>query len=456
MSRAFFPLLLALALAAPAGADDDPKSIAARKAAHRARMSYLDNGTIKIGVDLNLGGAITYLSRSRPDDNVVNNWDWGRQIQMSHYAGPAPFRVPGKTPAKAWASFPWNPVQAGDHFGFASKVLESSNDGKELVVRCRPMQWSLPDVSCETTFESRITLDGPAARVRCAVTNARGDKTRYGAFDQELPAVYVNGPYHRLMSYTGDRPFTGGELTRVEKKAGESPGFPWARFHATERWAAQVSDAGFGLGVYQRGCVRFLGGFAGRPGKGGTTDPPTGYIAPVRDEVLDHDAEYRYEYTLILGTLDEIRAKATALHGKPAPPRYAFDANRQGWHARGGTDSWKLAGSWEVAFAAKAVELIGPVDFWRADEAPQLTLDAAFTTAATETRVFWATLDDPTFKPERSLAVPIVGDGALRTLAVNLAAAPTYRGGLVRLRIDPGSTGAPGERVRIRSISLGR
>mgnify|MGYP000999488643 CR=1 FL=1 len=216
--RRAFPLLLAAVAAAPAGADDDPKAIAARKAAHRPRMSYLDNGSIKLGVDLNLGGAITYLSKSGTDANVVNNWDWGRQIQMSHYAGPAPFRVPGKTPAKAWADFPWNPVQAGDHFGHPSKLLDTTTDGKELVVRCRPMQWSLSDVPCETVFESRITLDGPTAHVRCLVKNARADRGRYAAHNQELPAVYVNGPYHRLMSYTGDQPFKGRELARIEKR----------------------------------------------------------------------------------------------------------------------------------------------------------------------------------------------------------------------------------------------
>ncbi|HEX4613380.1 MAG TPA: hypothetical protein VH092_34665 [Urbifossiella sp.] len=76
MPRLLVALSLAAALAAPAaGDDDDPKSIAARKAAHRPRMSYLDNGTVKIGVDLGLGGAITYLSKSRTDANVVNSWD---------------------------------------------------------------------------------------------------------------------------------------------------------------------------------------------------------------------------------------------------------------------------------------------------------------------------------------------------------------------------------------------
>ncbi len=160
--------------------------------------------------------------------------------------------------------------------------------------------------------------------------------------------------------------------------------------------------------------------------------------------MLDHDIEYRYEYALILGTLDEIRTRALALHGKPEAPRYTFDASRQGWHVRGGADrGGKLTGEWDVT--GKAPELVGPFDFWRADEAPTLTLDGAFTAA--EVRVYWATLDDPTFHADRSLIVPVVRDGVTR---VNLAAAPGYRGALVRLRLDPGGP------ARLRSVSLVR
>lgn len=449
LSRA---LLAALALAFPAAAEDDPAAIAKRKAAHVPKMSYLDNGAVKVGVDLNLGGAITYLSASGKDANVVNNWDWGRQVQMSHYSGPDPFRVAGKEPAKAWAGFGWNPVQAGDHFGHPSKVLESKNDGQELVVRCVPMQWSFPDVPCECTYETRITLDGPAARVRCTLVNARSDKTQYPAHDQELPAVYVNGPYHRLMAYTGAEPFTSGELTRVEKRPAKGDTFPWARFLATERWAAQVDDAGFGLGVYQPGCVAFLGGFAGKPGAGGTKDGPTGYIAPVRQEVLDHNIEYTYEYMLIFGRLADIRKRVADLHGKPAPPRYAFDKDRQGWTMTGATDQgWPVKGVWDVTAEKPAAQLVGPVGFWRAADGPVLTVEAAFRTTADRVRVFWATHTDPTFAADRSAELPVTGDGESRTYTLKLADHPGYKGGIVRLRLDPGVG-----RARIKAVAVGK
>ena len=52
---------------------------------------FLDNGVIRLGVDLDRGGVISYLSLSGRDENVVNNYDLGRQIQMSFYSGPIPF-----------------------------------------------------------------------------------------------------------------------------------------------------------------------------------------------------------------------------------------------------------------------------------------------------------------------------------------------------------------------------
>ena len=52
------------------------------------QMSWLDNGQIRLGADLTIGGAITYLADAARKNNVINSHDWGRQIQMSFYSGP--------------------------------------------------------------------------------------------------------------------------------------------------------------------------------------------------------------------------------------------------------------------------------------------------------------------------------------------------------------------------------
>ena len=55
------------------------------------QMSFLDNGTIRIGVDLDIGGTITFLARSNGGENLINSHDLGRQVQQSYYSGPHPF-----------------------------------------------------------------------------------------------------------------------------------------------------------------------------------------------------------------------------------------------------------------------------------------------------------------------------------------------------------------------------
>src|SRR5438105_12925530 len=70
---------------------------------HESRMSFLDNGVVRLGVDLNLGGSITWLSRSGSDHNMVNSHDLGRQIQMSYYSGRVPYVVGDKQPKPNWA-----------------------------------------------------------------------------------------------------------------------------------------------------------------------------------------------------------------------------------------------------------------------------------------------------------------------------------------------------------------
>jgi len=197
-------------------------------------ISYLDNDVIRLAVDLRLGGSITYLAES---GNKVNSHDWGRQIQMSFYSGLQPFAPNGKQPSRTWAGLGWNPIQSGDCAGNRSVVTEHRNNGALLYVKCIPMQWPLDNEPGECTFESWIRLRDNTVAVRCRINNHRADRTQYFGRGQELPAIYTNGPWHRLMSYVGDRPFTNGELSQFKKtwtRLKDVQGSPWENWLATE------------------------------------------------------------------------------------------------------------------------------------------------------------------------------------------------------------------------------
>jgi hypothetical protein len=416
---------------------------------HEPQMSWLDNGVIRLGADLNLGGAITWLSRAGDAPNVINSYDWGRQVQMSYYGGPVPFVPEGKTVAPQWLGLGWNPIQAGDHFGNRSRILEHRNDGRTLYVKCVPMQWPLDGVPGECTFESWLELDGASVRARCRLTNARADTTRFPARTQELPAVYTNGPWHRIVSYTGDKPFTNGAVSKLTAK----PPPQWDHWLATENWAALLDDKDFGLGVWNPDCLRFIGGFNGKPGAGGPRDTACGYLAPVRDEILDHNIVHDYRYDLILGSLDEIRAHVYRRASK-TPSSWHFENSRAGWRFHEARDAgWPIRGQLEITFDSADPQLLSPQFFVRADDAPVLVIDAAFSGASGNAQVFWSTLAEPGFMSARSAAMPVVADGEFREYRLRLADSPAYRGGVTQLRIDP-PAGAGS--ARIRAVRLGR
>ena len=425
-------------------------------AAEPARLSYLDNGQIRLGVDLELGGAITWLSRSGSKDSVINVHDWGREIQMSFYSGPVPFSAEGQQPHSAWTHLGWNPIQAGDVARNRSRIVAHSNDGKTITVRCIPMQWPLANVPGDCEFESRITLEGNTAEVTATLRNHRADRTQYPARHQELPAVYTVGTLHRLITYTGDQPFTGAATTTIVKSPAEQQRtkFPWASFAATETWAALVDDQGWGLGLWAPEVHDWLGGFVGKPGSGGPADAATGYLAPVRFEILDHDITYAYRYVVILGTLAEIRARVTALASPPRPPTWEFTADRQHWYLKDGTDAgWPITGALRVTRTTQEPKLYSPRGLWSAATAPILTVRGAWTTRATSARIWWRTPSDD-FSPARMTTFPIVGDGAQRTVRIDLSRVPTWQGMITALRCDPLVGGAPGDWVDLAAIGF--
>ena len=420
-------------------------------------MSYLDNGIVKIGINLDIGGAITYLAKSGTDENIVNSHDWGRQIQMSFYSGPVPY-VPenGKQPAKNWTFIGWNPIQSGDAYDNPSKVTAHTNNGTELYVKCIPMHWPLNNEPGECIFESWLTLEGNTVRVRSQIINARKDETQFPARGQELPAVYTNGTYYRLFTYDGDQPFTGAPLRLIDKvwdtriPPAEAPGGPWDSWYATENWSALVREDDFGVGIWTPNTFAYTGGFAGVPGTGGPKDGPTGYISPTRNEILDHNIQYAYDYTLIVGQLTEIRDYVYQHAKRGTLPDYTFEKDRQSWTLADARDGgWPLDGTWAVTFTGTAPRLVGPNAYWATADLPAVYLQAAFDTGSTSATLQWEGL-----KGQGGGAVDfeVNPDGAMRTYTIDLSKAPGYTGIGTRLVLVPKTDGAEGRKVTVARL----
>ena len=446
--RSFIAILWAVFSATYAGAEDYTGS------------RYLDNGEIKIGINLDLGGAITYLSKSGSNENMINSHDWGRQIQMSFYSGPVPFEPNGRKAAPEWSLLGWNPIQAGDCYRNRSKVLALKHTKGSLYVKCIPMHWPHDNVPGESTFETWISLEGNTAVVRSKINNHRDDKTQYAGRSQELPAVYTNGTHYRLFTYTGNAPYTGGDLHQVTKVWDMNvsdigvAGGPWDHWYATENWSALVNDDNQGVGIWSPGTFTFSGGFAGVPGAGGPEDSPTGYISPVRREIIDHNIEYAYDYVLIVGSLDEIRSHVYSNAQREQLPDYDFAKDRQGWTHRDCEDTgWPHEDKWRVQLTGKDAKLVGPYTFWDAARMPKLYLRAAFDTGKNQAVLRIAHFGKRGKGRIDELPFDIVSDGNMRDYVIDLTSLETYRGPCTQLSLLPLADAAEHRTVEIESIS---
>jgi hypothetical protein len=422
-------------------------------------VSYLDNGVVRLGVDLGLGGAITYLSYSPANNhdpaqaNVINSFDSGREIQQSYYAGPSQYD-PEHNQHPGFSPWPWNATQAGDIFGNPSKILASSNDGTTLYVKSQPMQFALNNVPVQAAIEEWITLDGPAVKVHCRLTNVRLDNPGLMApISQELPAIYTVGTLYQLVSYTGSQPFTSDALTYLPQAGPPS----WTDWHGTESWAAMVDSTGWGLGVYEPGVVEFIGGFSGTPGQGGPSSPDTGYMAPVYADVLDPRIVYDYSYNLILGSVSDIR---TWVYQHPSDPRpnYNFVSDRQHWYAPAGDAGSPSNGYYEVNLVGNDPQVVGPLTAFRAESVSKLYISAAYhlsdpSAAGNVAQLFWRTDTTPDFSEDQSIRFNIIPDGQYHTYELDLASSPAYHDLIAQLRFDPVIGAGNGDFVDIAYVS---
>jgi hypothetical protein len=274
------------------------------KLTNDAYTFVVDNGILKVKADLLRGGAISYLSKSSDNKNLVNIYDRGRYIQQSFYAGSAINRLAeGQHPS--WSPWNWNPIQVGDVYNNSSPVLASSFTDSTIYTKTQPLLWDMNNELAQCHMEMWLSLRGNTVHVKNKFTVFRTDN-RWSDIPrhQELPAVYIIGDLYNLYTYTGNAPFTSAAPNKIT-----NAGPPWAYWTTPEHWAALVDANNWGVGVYNGLSTYFVGGYNGAQG-GGATSSSTGYISPLRTETIGKNAAYEYEYDLIVGTLTEIRSFA--------------------------------------------------------------------------------------------------------------------------------------------------
>jgi hypothetical protein len=421
---------------------------------------FLANDKVKVAIDLSMGGAINYLSEANSNENMVNNTDLGRQLQTSIYAGPYPYSVNGKDPVFQWRNLGWNPVQSGDVFNHSARVVSYQQEKTKLYVKTIPLIWPLFDEPADCTMEHWLEIKDNTVHVRCRIVVNRADTTQYEARTQETPCVYLNGPYYRMVTYTGNQPFTNGAVSEYKDR-------DMVTRYASENWIALLNEGGRGVGLFRSNEYRYRTAGFGTTLVGGEFDMPSGYMNSDSFLVIDHNGTYEYEYTLVVGALTDIRQFA---YNQPRPsstPNYQFSQNRLGWYYYNTRDlGWpiqnELAVKWERFDKTQSLfRIMSPMAYWRTADAPKLYVHAAFKTGATAARLVWRKPEDPDFvdAPERLVEFPIIGDGQYRVYEINMSGRSGWDGVINQLCLTPAANqqGAEvGSIVRLRSLTATR
>jgi hypothetical protein len=192
-------------------------------------MVYLGNSIIKVGVDLQWGGAISVIMHQGM--NLIDNHDTGRLAQVAFYNDD---------------SGTWDPVQGGDRFNQGSPVLEYNKGTNVIYTKTHPRDWKT-GVLTDTYIEQWVSLEGQSVKVQYKFTHFGTDT--YTFHDQEFPCAYINTQLYRLITYTNSNPWTNGGVNEFSIPQTD-PGTPNTEFYPTEYWASFVNDLDFGLTLY--------------------------------------------------------------------------------------------------------------------------------------------------------------------------------------------------------------
>ena len=195
----------------------------------QSRIASLDNGIVRVEVDLDQGGAITEISHQ--GYNLVDTNDSGRLIQVSLWDDANPN---------------WNPIQAGDLAQHSNPVTDHYADSNSIYTKVRGINWlntaSDPEW-LDVDIEQWVTLEDQKVKVRYRVTHFGSDE--HVIHHQEFPSVYLRTELSDCITYLGNNPWASAQVEHLGLTPGQSQ-----FIMPIEYWVGFVKSDTFGLTVY--------------------------------------------------------------------------------------------------------------------------------------------------------------------------------------------------------------
>ncbi|WP_171044865.1 hypothetical protein, partial [Spirosoma lacussanchae] len=413
------------------------------------RKIYLQNEFIKIGFWEKAGGAaceLYDLKGPTPNDNIINNADLGRQLQLALYRGgrtsPNPFAEintdwatrEGKTAPGGGTGN--NPIQAGDVYKNSSPVLQMAWNANTVYVKSQLKNWPINNETTDTILETWSVIGTDrAVRIYWKITNNRqDDKTQYDAYGQEYPCFYANDRYRFAAYYAGDQPYSNATITKRDDVGDQRA------FAITENWIANIDENNRGAGIvaerlyevtHKRQC----------PGCGGsnTFAEASPYVAFQPQLHVGWNETMYSEWHIVVGHVNEIRQYATS---RPWSRSFAYNfknsADRGWWFRDWARDNEVPLGAdgWTWFPVRKQGSVASPRLSFPAVQASRIFIRMAYTGPLNKFRLrFWRSDMNigglPIF-----VEFPVTGDGVARTIEIPLAGNPDWRGIINRLSIQ--------------------
>ena len=266
-------------------------------ASSKNNWEFLDNGTVRIGVDLSRGACIGFFGESKTKRNLLNHYDEGRFIQQSYY---------GQEDGSDWNGKPWvyNPIQGGSWERVPAKVHVFEKTSEKLYAKIEPRHWASGELCPEIGMEQAITLDGPVAKITFSMTYVGPDQgvPRH----QEMPAVFIDGALTNFFYIKAGR--LTCEAPRILAENGRDGQVGLGLGQSSAEWVAYVDDRNWGIGIYTPGTPAFTVYRALGDGTTGESGSACSYVAPLRTFSLTAGLVLEYDVYLTVGTLSEIEA----------------------------------------------------------------------------------------------------------------------------------------------------
>ena len=382
---------------------DMPSTMTSESTVSANTIKYFENDKYKVGIDILNGGAVyqlyllnsdivarvyningkdvtkvdyrykldaTYGTKYKSEStmvNLINCYDNGRELQQSYYGtGEKPYEQ-GYYNSADWN---YNPVQAGNVVGEASKVIDYEIGEDYIYIKARPLDWAKwsdewatnnpgvvnsqkpdevyepihgDDYVTDTYIEAKYVFEDGLIKTYCRMVDYSGLPSAQTT--QELPAFYTIEPLNRYVynNVTEDRAWQDVNLvydsepefwgiTQDYINNCYPNGFSASK-NTTENWAAFMAskDAdSFGIGLYSPEVTDFYYGVYPPKHSGAsadnahyrhamTLDPAkevnTSYIAPIGVREFSSYTPTEYEFYISTGTVDDIRTSFGVLGG---------------------------------------------------------------------------------------------------------------------------------------------